>query len=182
MCSSLITFQNFLIPRACATMTKHIKAITRLCTVDHLFVLLKKKKIIMSSRQGRTINVRTNFFEVKSLPDTNIYHYNVTIIPEVPPILNRRIFQRFEELHSRSDLGRIKPVYDGHKNLYTAKPLPFSSATFNVIIPEDDGAPAGRRNSRSFNVGIKEVAVIDMEELHQFLEGKGSISNNILTG
>src|SRR5437763_1863557 len=136
----------------------------------------------MSIRQGRAINVRTNFFDVKSLPNVNIYHYNVAITPDVPPILNRKVFQRFEELHSRSDLGRIKPVYDGHKNLYTARPLPFGEATFNVIIPGDDDAPTGRRNSRSFDVGIKEVAVIDMEELHQFLEGNGSITNNILTG
>jgi hypothetical protein len=137
----------------------------------------------MSNRQGRVINVRTNFFEVKSLPGANIYHYNVTITPEVPPILNRQIFQHLEELHSKRNLGKIKSVYDGHKNLYTVKPLSFGkAATFNVTIPKDDGASVDRKTSRSFDVGIKEVAVIDMKELHEFLNGKGSMSKNILSG
>src|ERR1043166_4301936 len=135
---------------------------------------------MMSSRQGRVINVRTNFFEVKSLPDANIYHYNVTITPEVSSTLNRKIFQHFEVLHSKNEFGKIKPVYDGHKNLYTASPLPFGkAATFNVNIPEDSCAPTGKR---IFAVGIKEVAVIDMKEIHEFLDGKCSISNNILSG
>ena len=131
---------------------------------------------------GRAIKVRTNFFEVKSLPDANIHHYTVKITPEVPPVLNRKVYNRFEELYSES-LGRIKPVYDGRNNLYTSRPLPFGdTATFNVILPEDDGAPAGQRPPRCFKVTIKKVAEINMEEINRFFNGNCSISNNILTG
>ncbi|CAB4483319.1 unnamed protein product [Rhizophagus irregularis] len=113
-------------------------------------------------RLGRPVRVRANFFEVTALPDANIHHYDIDISPEVPPAMNRKIYKHFEALHSEKDLGKIKPVYDGRKNLYTAKPLPFGeSAAFDVTLPEDDGTPS---------------------ELHRFLEGKGSISPNILTG
>jgi hypothetical protein len=134
-------------------------------------------------RSGRSIRVRANFFEVTSLPDADIHHYDIDISPEVPPAMNRKIYKHFEALHSESDLGKIKPVYDGRKNLYTAKPLPFGdSATFDVTLPEDDGTPSGKRPARVFKVKIKHVNKINMEELHRFLDGKGSISPNILTG
>ena len=97
--------------------------------------------------------------------------------------MNRKIYNHFEEVNSEA-LGKIKPVYDGRKNLYTAKPLPFDgdAATFDVTLPEDDGAPTDKRPPRAFEVKIKKVAVINMEELHRFLDGKCKISNNILTG
>ena len=95
--------------------------------------------------------------------------------------MNRKVYKHFEEVNSEA-LGKIKPVYDGRKNLYTAKPLPFRMATFDVTLPEDDGAPAGKRPPRAFKVKIKKAAVIHMEELHRFLDGKCKISNNILTG
>jgi hypothetical protein len=134
-------------------------------------------------RVGRNIKVRANFFEVKTLPDANIHHYDITISPDVPPALNRKIYKKFEEIHSERDLGRTRPVYDGRKNLYTAKPLPFGdAATFNVTLPEDDGAPPNKRAPRTFSVKIKKAAEINMEELHRFLDGRSSISNNILTG
>ena len=55
-------------------------------------------------------------------------------------------------------------------------------ATFDVTLPEDDSAPTGKRLPRSFKVRFKKVVVINMDELHRFLDGKCKISNNILTG
>jgi eukaryotic translation initiation factor 2C len=81
---------------------------------------------------GRPIQVRTNFFEVKTLPNINIHHYDVTITPDVPPPVNRRIFDQFVLLNSKSDLGDAKPVFDGKKNLFSSKELPFDSRTFEV--------------------------------------------------
>ena len=134
-------------------------------------------------RIGRQIKVRANFFEIKKLPDANIHQCNVTITPEVPPALNRKIYKYFEEINSEA-LGKIKPVYDGRKNLYTAKPLPFggNAATFVVTLPEDDGAPTGKRPPCAFKIKMNKAAVINMEELHRFLDGRCKISNNILTG
>src|SRR4051794_35183985 len=87
-------------------------------------------------KAGRVIRVRANFYEVIALPEANINHYDIDISPEVPPAMNRKIYKHFEAHHS-TDLGQVKPVYDGRKNLYTAKPLPFGdSATFDVTLPE----------------------------------------------
>ena len=92
-------------------------------------------------RAGRTIKVRANFFEVTVLP-SKIYHYDIIITPEVPPTLNRKICAQFEVVYSESDPHRIKPAYDGRRNLFTAKPFPFGDVA--VILPENDGAPTER--------------------------------------
>src|SRR6266542_3042 len=121
-------------------------------------------------RQGRAIKVRANFFEVTSLPDSNIHHYDVTITPEVPPSLNRRIYFEFENLQTNV-LGHVKPVFDGRKNIYAPKPLTFAdgdAATFDITLPEDDGATLGKRPPRAFKIKIKKAAEINMEELHRF--------------
>ena len=61
---------------------------------------------------GRQIRVRSNFFEIVNIPNMNIIHYDVTITPEVPPILNRKIFAEFERLNIA--LGNIHSVFDGN--------------------------------------------------------------------
>jgi N-terminal domain of argonaute len=55
------------------------------------------------------IKVRANFFKVTALPEEDIVYYDVTITPNVPPRLNRIVFQRFVETNLRG----FKPVYDG---------------------------------------------------------------------
>ena len=45
--------------------------------------------------------------------DANAYQYDVDILPEVPPALNRKVFKYFENIESEGILGGIKPVYDG---------------------------------------------------------------------
>ncbi|CAG8457935.1 8826_t:CDS:2 [Funneliformis mosseae] len=135
-------------------------------------------------REGRPLKVRANFFEVTSLPDSNVHHYDVTITPEVPPSLNRKIYCEFEALNENI-LATARPVFDGRKNIYSPKPLSFGendAATFDITLPEDDGAPLGKRPPRAFKVKIKKAAVINMEELHRFLDGKCKSSPNILTG
>ena len=62
---------------------------------------------------GKKIRIRANFFEVLSLPPANIARYDVRIIPEVPPKLNRIVFARFVETYQAGYLGGVKPVFDG---------------------------------------------------------------------
>ncbi|UZO06296.1 uncharacterized protein OCT59_026625 [Rhizophagus irregularis] len=59
----------------------------------------------------RSIKVRTNFFELLSMPTNNIIHYDVSITPEVPPRFNMKIFESFVEKY-RESLGNAKPVFD----------------------------------------------------------------------
>lgn len=58
---------------------------------------------------GNKIKVRSNYFELFSLPSSDIIQYDVTITPNVPKKLNRKIFNRFVEQF----LEGVKPVFDG---------------------------------------------------------------------
>ncbi|CAI2189473.1 4647_t:CDS:2 [Funneliformis geosporum] len=128
---------------------------------------------------GRPIKVKANFFEVTYLADTKIHHYDVIITPEVPPTLNRRIYSQFEALFA----GDIKPVFDGRRNIFTARPLPFGDTdSFDIYPPEDASFSIIRQPPYAFKFIIRKVAVIDMNELHKFLYGNCSLSSNILTG
>ncbi|PKY39144.1 PAZ domain-containing protein, partial [Rhizophagus irregularis] len=99
----------------------------------------------------------------------------VVIIPEVPPTLNRKIFQVAE-----NSFPGIRAVFDGRRNVYAVRPFPFGDAqALDVTMPEDN---VGGRTPRTFKIMIKRVAVINMEEIIRFLNGRGSISSNILTG
>ncbi|KAF9100443.1 argonaute 1 [Mortierella sp. GBA35] len=128
---------------------------------------------------GKPIKVRTNFFEVKDLPNINIHHYDVTIAPDVPPPVNRRIFDHFVLLNSKSDLADAKPVFDGRKNMFSPKALPFDSRTFEITLPGEQAPPG--KPIKSFKVKVKKAAEINLEELARFLKGKSAMSNNILT-
>jgi hypothetical protein len=63
-------------------------------------------------QRGKPIKVRTNFFEILSMPEENILHYDVTITPKVPQRLNRKVFDRFVE-RNQGILRGAKPVFDG---------------------------------------------------------------------
>src|SRR5690554_1903993 len=41
---------------------------------------------------GRSVRIRSNFFEITQLPRITVHHYDVTITPDVPPLVNRRVF------------------------------------------------------------------------------------------
>ncbi|KAF9931666.1 hypothetical protein FBU30_009727 [Linnemannia zychae] len=133
-----------------------------------------------AGKVGKVVKVRTNFFEVKTLPDINIHHYDVTISPDVPPPVNRRVFEQFVLLNSKSDLVGAKPVFDGRKNLFSAKELPFDGRTFEITLP-GERAPPGK-TAPIFKLKIKKAASINLEELARFLAGKAALSNNCLTG
>ncbi|KFH71161.1 hypothetical protein MVEG_04007 [Podila verticillata NRRL 6337] len=132
---------------------------------------------------GKPIRIHANFFEITQLPNINVTHYDVTITPDVPPIVNRKVYEHFMTLHRISDLGGARPVFDGRKNIFSPKVFPFESKTFEFVLPEDE-APKGvtpRRPPRPFRLKIKKASEINLEELHRFLAGKAAMSNNILT-
>lgn len=90
---------------------------------------------------GKKIRVRSNFFEITTIPTQNVTHYNITIDPpSAPPAVFRKVWKAFEDLHGQSVLKGIKTVYDGRKNVFSPKPLPFGSdhaAQFEVHIKQN---------------------------------------------
>ncbi|KAF9194167.1 hypothetical protein BGZ50_006646 [Haplosporangium sp. Z 11] len=129
---------------------------------------------------GRAVIVRSNFFAVEQLPNITVHHYDVTVTPDVPPSVNRKIYEQFIASYRDSDLGGSRPVYDGRKNIFSHRKLPFESRTFNVFLPGDIQSNS-KRDVPVFKLKIKAAATINLEELHQFLQGKSSLTNNILT-
>ena len=75
--------------------------------------------------RGRKIRLATNFFEV-TFKDHDIYQYDVTIEPKCPAAINRQIIQELVSVYVKIFQGD-KPVFDGKKNLYTIRPLPFGN-------------------------------------------------------
>ncbi|KAF9113516.1 Eukaryotic translation initiation factor 2C [Mortierella sp. AM989] len=132
---------------------------------------------------GREVTIRSNFFEITRLPNINVHHYDVTITPDVPPQVNRRVFEHMIRVYGESDLGRSKPVYDGRKNIFAPRGFPFDSHTFDVTLPEDVIPPGvvTNRTARVFKVKIKKASEINLEELHLFLKGMSAITPNCLT-
>ncbi|KAG0053940.1 eukaryotic translation initiation factor 2C, 2 [Gryganskiella cystojenkinii] len=132
---------------------------------------------------GDKVQIRSNFFEVTNLPNITIHHFDVTITPEVPPPVNRRVFRQFVDQFRVSDLQGVRPVYDGRKNLFSAAALPFDSRTFEVVLPGDMRPKSSPLTDPvpSFKLKIKKVATINLEELARFLRGKSPFTNNCLT-
>ena len=85
-------------------------------------------------RAGRPVNICGNFFPVACLPDLAIHHYDVTISSDMPPAVNRRLFDELIKAYRESDLGGANPVFDGRKNMFSSKELPFESRTFDVSL------------------------------------------------
>ncbi|KAG0020067.1 Eukaryotic translation initiation factor 2C [Podila clonocystis] len=133
-----------------------------------------------AGRTGKAMNIRSNFFEVTKLPTVIIHHYDVTISSDMPPPMNRRVFEQLIKSYRAPDLGGAQPVFDGRKNLFSTKELPFECRTFDVTLNADI-VPRSNRPIPVFKVKIKKVAIIDLEELQRFLNGKAALSNNCLT-
>ncbi|KAG0045010.1 hypothetical protein BGZ83_009745 [Gryganskiella cystojenkinii] len=131
-------------------------------------------------KKGAAIQVRSNYFEITKLPSIRIHHYDVTVTPDVPPPVNRKICDQFITSHRALDLNNTSPVYDGRKNLFSAKEFPFDSRTFDIILA-GDVRPNSNRPPPTFKLKVKKAATINLEELHQFLQGKASLSNSCLT-
>ncbi|KAI8092854.1 Piwi domain-containing protein [Halteromyces radiatus] len=129
---------------------------------------------------GRPIHVRSNFFEMTSLPAQNIQHLNIQILPDgTPPAVLRKVWQSFEDsLEGQAFLNKVKPVFDGRANLFSPKPL--KCGDNNLGISFEVNLQEGNRSGGVFKLNIKPVGVINMRELQSFLDGRSGITNNCL--
>ncbi|CAH1760543.1 740_t:CDS:10 [Entrophospora sp. SA101] len=121
---------------------------------------------------GRSIQVRTNFFRILDLPEANFTHYDVTITPDVPPPINRKVVGTFEAQHRNDVLGGMRLIFDGRKNIFTSRPM--------LLTEEDDGIVNPRRIPRKFTIKIRKVGMIDYRDLMRHAEGKRAFINNVL--
>ena len=90
-------------------------------------------------RLGQEIEVFTNALAVTDFPQGllsalaradaagNIYHLDVVIDPDVPPAINREVMAELERAKGAEVFGGTKCVYDGRKNLFAPRPLPYGT-------------------------------------------------------
>lgn len=127
---------------------------------------------------GKRINLFANHFKI-DLPHGEVYHYDVAIIspskkeeakaPDQKKLrclstrINRLVIQNLVNRY-RGELNRCLPAFDGRKNLYTRRRLPFNERTFMVPFQEDD-------REQQFAVTIQYAATVNLDALHAVYEG-----------
>ncbi|KAL1482935.1 hypothetical protein MTO96_013348 [Rhipicephalus appendiculatus] len=127
---------------------------------------------------GRQIKLLANHFEIK-VPHGDVYHYDVTIIspskkeeekaPDQKKLrclstrINRLVIQNLVARY-RGELNKCLPAFDGRKNLYTRRRLPFNERTFMVPFQEGD-------REQQFAVTIQYAATVNLDALHAVYEG-----------
>jgi len=119
---------------------------------------------------GRAIQIRANFFPITSLPQYNIHHYDVQIIPDVPPAKNRRIYQQWLDLN-KAALGSA-PVFDGRHNLFAVKDIPVVDEPYNIEYYDTEDPLAKRKIPKVFVMTVKKIGEINMQKLGAFLDGR----------
>ncbi|KAI0719595.1 argonaute-like protein [Cerioporus squamosus] len=152
---------------------------------SHITTVGVKRPAFGSS--GRGLTVSTNHFEV-SIPEQIIHHYDVLISPSektLPARLNMEIIKRLQT-EVAPQVFTPRAVYDGRKNLFAARELPFGpSGTQEFSFALTDGSPAdageGGRGPKLYKVKLTHVATINPEVLQRFLQGKQSHDNTVLT-
>ncbi len=64
-------------------------------------------------------------------------------------IFRRSAFCLFQEFYAdKKELGGIRPIFDGRRNVFTSRPLPFDDmATFDI--PDIEAAVIGKKREES---------------------------------
>ncbi|KAJ3217348.1 argonaute 1, partial [Clydaea vesicula] len=119
---------------------------------------------------GRQIQVRANFFPITSLPQSNIHHYDIQIIPDVPPAKNRRIYQLWLE-NNKIKLEAV-PIFDGRHNMFSIRDLPLQDDPYSLDYFDTEDPLAKRKNPKTFVMTIKKIGEIKMNNLGLFLDGR----------
>lgn len=128
---------------------------------------------------GRVIPVLANHFAME-LPHGDVYHYDVAILPPkrkeeakapeqkkmraLSTHINRRVIQQLVNKY-RGELNKCLPAFDGRKNLYTKRRLPFDERIFLVDYEEEERRRQGDV-PQQFSVRIQYAATVNLDALH----------------
>ncbi|XP_076381016.1 protein argonaute-2-like [Megalopta genalis] len=120
---------------------------------------IPKRKSAKGGVMGRPIIVETNMLKIiLDKLQTHVVHYDVIIEPDKPKFLMRPVFEEYRKLHFPSRY----PAFDGKKNAYSAKELPFGDISEQDEVKVYD---VERQQDRPFKVYLKRAAVIDLSWL-----------------
>ncbi|KAG2013567.1 argonaute family member [Coprinopsis cinerea AmutBmut pab1-1] len=136
--------------------------------------------------KGRATEIIVNCF-LANVPSQIIHHYDVISPDEkkLPAAVNLKLITHLQTTIA-PDVFTPRGVYDGRKNFFSSKELPFGgqkSMEFNVpFIDGPTAAPAtSHRGPRICQVKLTKVAQINTEVLRRFTEGLQSADANVQT-
>lgn len=120
---------------------------------------------------GMPISLLANHYRVR-FQNKELFHYDVTIEPRPPKGFNYKIiyeaFKKYPEA-----VNNAVPAYDGHKSLYTAKPLSDKQVELDVVLAEGEGGGASStRRVRTYHVLFRQAATINLRQLAQYIAGE----------
>ncbi|KAI9217730.1 ribonuclease H-like domain-containing protein [Blastocladiella britannica] len=127
---------------------------------------------------GRPIKVLANHYAIGLSLKQNIMHYHLTMDPAPTKTLAKKVWAKWEIDHA-AKLG-VVAAFDGVANVFTTTPFPVDAMEFDVVLPAL-GDPKTARPGKAFKVTTTKANELDISELHEFVNGKITITNNVLT-
>lgn len=119
---------------------------------------------------GRPIKLISNHFDLR-VGCRTVYHYDIELTPRASKAIKRQVFHL--AMQQSAEIGSFLPVYDGEKNMYTARRLPLkegSTARLTVL-----HTPMGE-TQREFTVSVKpaQPCAVDIDPLLEYARGGSS--------
>ncbi|XP_031370648.1 protein argonaute-2 isoform X1 [Apis dorsata] len=141
-----------------AVVLKKIDSFTQ--NMHDMYLAQIPKRTNQINKLGRNIIVETNMLKLIFAQNfqTNIIHYDVIITPDKPKFLLRTIFEEFR----KKQCPKRYPAFDGKKNAYSAKILPFGDKSKEEEIKIVDVNTGKERN---FKIYLNKVASLDLSWL-----------------
>ncbi|TPX32739.1 hypothetical protein SmJEL517_g04219 [Synchytrium microbalum] len=124
--------------------------------------------------RGRKIQLFANFFRMK-FPHFEVFVYDFAITPAAPKHVKRMVFEAWKEQYSATLNGTMRNVinhiiFDGEKNFYSMRLLPFSQHEFTVEAA--DGPEDIRR--RTYALKMQSTTRVNLDTLEEFLNYDGT--------
>ena len=126
---------------------------------------LKPPKSKGPGKIGTPIKLIANHFDL-NIKCREVYHYDVEFEKKMPKTIKRRIFA--QAMKENPQYGKFYPVYDGEKNMYTARPLPLKGKQqVELTVPYQE--PGDMAREYKLTVKAADPCQVDIEPLMQYL-------------
>ncbi|KAF9009003.1 argonaute-like protein [Cyathus striatus] len=147
---------------------------------DHISTIGVKRPNFGST--GTPVPIFVNSF-VTTIPEGIIHHYDVISPSEktLPARLNMTLITALQT-KTAPEIFTPRAVYDGRKNLFAIRELPFGGAEskeFDVAYSES--AVESSKGPKVYKIRLTKVAEINPEVLRRFIAGNQSHDNAVLT-